>query len=80
MFAEENYLAVWENLESFHWFFRHDLLNPLKKTRVFWVVRWGNEMVMTEEKNVHASYIFFTWGRDVIAKWGNGSKEIAGRL
>ena len=60
--------------------YRRDLLNPLKKARVLWVVRWGNDMVMTEEKNVNASYIFFTWGRNVIAKWGNGSKEIAGRL
>ena len=61
--------------------YRRDHLNPLKKARVLWVVRWGNDMVMTEEKNVNAySYIFFTWGRDVIAKWGNGSKEIAGRL
>ena len=59
---------------------RRDLLNPLKKARVLWVVRWGNDMVMTEEKNVNASYILFTWGRDVIAKWGNGSKEIADRL
>ena len=60
--------------------YRRDLLNPLKKARVLWVVRWGNDMVMTEEENVNASYICFTWGRDVIAKWGNGSKEIADRL
>ena len=50
----------------------HYNLNPLKKARAFWVVRWGNDRGEKLKLELH----FFTWGREVIANEAMVAKKL----